>query len=249
MRPPLIGLTTYREEASWGVWRTSADLVPTVYTRAVEDAGGVPVLLPPVSRAARAHEAAVAAVSGVSGLVVVGGADVEPVRYGEAPHPRTTTWREDRDRWELAVLDAAAAVDLPVLGVCRGMQVMAVHAGGTLDQHVPDLVGHERHSPGGDAFGETAVSIPPGSRLSTVVAPRLTVHCHHHQSVRTHPGYEAVAWSEEGVLEAIETPGDRFCLGVQWHPEMTVDAGLFTALVSAARTWTAPGQVETSRTM
>ena len=234
MARPVIGLTTYRERAAWGVWDTVADLLPTVYARAVEAAGGVPVLLPPVADPAAARDAAEAVVGQVHGLLVSGGADVAPERYGEAPHPRTTRWREDRDRWELALLDAAATVDLPVLGVCRGMQVMAVHAGGVLDQHVPDLVGHEDHNPGGNTFGETGVSVREGSLLSGLVAPRLTVHCHHHQSVHTHPGFEASAWSEEGVLEAIEAPGERFCLGVQWHPEMAADAGLFAALVAAA---------------
>ena len=231
---PVIGLTTYREPAAWGVWDTVADLLPAVYARAVEAAGGVPVLLPPVADPEGARGAAEAVGDQVSGLLVAGGADVAPERYGEAPHPRTTTWREDRDRWELALLDAAAAVDIPVLGICRGMQVMAVHAGGALDQHVPDLVGHEDHNPGGDAFGETGVSVREGSVLAGLVAPQLTVHCHHHQSVRSHPGFEAVAWSAEGVLEAIEEPGERFCLGVQWHPEMAADAGLFAALVEAA---------------
>ena len=232
---PLIGLSTYREEASWGVWSTSADLLPPTYARAVEAVGGVPVLLPPVAEPARATAAARAVVEQVAGLVVCGGADITPAAYGEAPHVRTTRTREDRDLWELALLDAAAAVDLPVLGVCRGMQLMAVHAGGSLHQHVPELVGDERHSPGGDSFGEIAVSVREGSLLSSLVRkPSLTVHCHHHQAVRTHPGYEAVAWSEEGVLEAVEAPGERFCLGVQWHPEMAADAGLFAALVQAA---------------
>ena len=243
MTRPVIGLTTYRETASWGVWRTAADLLPTVYARGIEAAGGVPVLLPPVADPAHAHPTAAASVGAVAGLLVAGGADVSPERYGEPPHPRTSSWREDRDTWELALLDAAAAVDLPVLGVCRGMQVMAVHAGGTLEQHVPDVVGHENHSPGGDAFGETAVAVTAGSRLSAVVPQRLRVHCHHHQSVRTHPGFEAAAWSEEGVLEAIETPGGQFRVGVQWHPEMAADGGLFSALVRAA----ADGQSWTTR--
>ena len=232
MSRPLIGLSTYREEARWGVWDQTADLLPTTYSRAVEIAGGVPVLLPPTTPYA---EAAAAAVARLDGLVISGGADVSPERYGEEPHERTVAWRDDRDAWELALLDAAAEVALPVLGVCRGMQVMAVHAGGTLDQHVPDLVGHDRHSPGRDAFGETCVSIAPDSRLASVVRPTRTVHCHHHQSVRAHPGFTGVAWAEDGLLEAMEAPGDRLSLAVQWHPEVAADAGLFEALVEAAR--------------
>lgn len=231
MSRPLIGLTTYREQARWGVWDTAADLLPTAYAEAVEAAGGVPVLLPP---SATPEESAVAVLSGVSGLVITGGADVEPSRYGAEPHRQTVRWRSDRDAWELALLAAAEGDGLPVLGVCRGMQVMAVHSGGRLDQHTPDLVGHETHHPGDDAFGEVEVKTMAGSRVSGLVGERLTVHCHHHQSVRDHPGYVGAAWAADGVLEAMELPGRRFCVAVQWHPEMTHDAGLFRALVLAA---------------
>lgn len=228
---PVIGLTTYRENARWGVWDTSADLLPSTYARAIEAVGGVPVLLPPV---APYDEAAAAVAARIDGLVVSGGADVSPERYGEEPHPATTSWRDDRDAWELALLDAAEARGLHVLGVCRGMQVMAVRAGGVLEQHVPDVVEHTGHSPGGDEFGTIAVSIAPESRLASLVEPRLSVHCHHHQAVRSHPGFEAAAWSEDGVLEAMEAPGERLCVAVQWHPEMAADAGLFAGLVAAA---------------
>lgn len=230
MTSPLIGLTTYREHARWGVWDTTADVLPSVYARAIEEAGGAPVLLPPATSPA----SAAAVVDRLDGLLVSGGADVSPQRYGQQPHPRTSGWRDDRDTWELDLLDAAAAVGLPVLGVCRGMQVMAVHAGGVLDQHVPDLVGHETHSPGGDVFGEVKVKVAADSRLAGLVPASLNVHCHHHQSVRSHPGYTAVAWAEDGLLEAMEAPGDRLCLAVQWHPEMAADAGLFRGLVDAA---------------
>ncbi|GAB6985495.1 gamma-glutamyl-gamma-aminobutyrate hydrolase family protein [Nocardioides pyridinolyticus] len=230
MTAPLIGLTTYREDAAWGVWQRRADLLPTQYAAAVEATGGVPVLLPPVAQAGAAD----AVVARLDGLVVSGGADVEPERYGEQPHPRTVGWRADRDAWESALLDAAEAVGLPVLGVCRGMQVMAVRAGGTLDQHVPDVVGHEQHSPGGDAFGAVAVTTTPGTRLAALVGTDLSVNCHHHQSVRTHPGFEAVARAADGTLEAMEAPGDRFCVGVQWHPETAADVGLLAGLVRAA---------------
>lgn len=228
----VIGLSTYREVASWGVWSQAADLLPSVYTSSIQAVGGVPVLLPPTQPYA---DAASAAVAGLGGLVITGGPDVAPDRYGQAAHQRTVRWREDRDAWELALLDAAEQRQLPVLGVCRGMQLMAVHAGGELDQHVPDLVGHERHDPGGDGFGETLVHVEPDSRIGSLVrAETLTVHCHHHQSVRSHPGFAAVAWADDGLLEAMESPGDRLCLAVQWHPEMAVDAGLFAALVLAA---------------
>jgi putative glutamine amidotransferase len=231
---PLIGLTTYREQARWGVWDQRADLLPAQYAEAVVSCGGVPVLLPPVD-AVDAEGAAATAVSRLDGLVISGGADVDPGRYDAEPHPRTASWRPDRDGWELALLAAADAVGLPVLGVCRGMQVMAVHAGGSLDQHTPDLVGHEEHSPGGDVFGSIAVSTEAGSRLAALVGPSLTVNCHHHQSVAAHPGFVASAHAADGTLEAMEAEdGDRFCLAVQWHPETAADVGLLAGLVRAA---------------
>ncbi|HLN75741.1 MAG TPA: gamma-glutamyl-gamma-aminobutyrate hydrolase family protein [Nocardioidaceae bacterium] len=232
---PLIGLTTYRETARWGVWNTSADLLPTSYATSVEAVEGTPVLLPPQSDLL---EAARAVVTRIDGLIVSGGADVDPRRYGEEPGPSTTTWREDRDAWELALLDAAEEAALPTLGVCRGMQLMAVRAGGSLHQHTPDLVGHENHNPGGDAFGTVEVDLVDGSLVRALVGDRLSVHCHHHQSVREHPGFTAAAYAEDGTLEAMEVPPglqrDRFCVAVQWHPEMAADAGLFRALVRAA---------------
>ena len=231
MSRPLIGLTSYREHARWGIWDTQADVLPAVYARAIVAAGGVPVLLPAASPAV---EAASAVVARLDGLVISGGADVSPARYGAEPHPATAGWRDDRDEWELALLEAAGRRRTPTLGVCRGMQVMAVGAGGTLVQHVPDEVGHEQHSPGGDVFGGISVRMEPDSLLHSLVGDRIDVHCHHHQAVGSHPGFQAVAWAEDGILEAMELPGDRFCVAVQWHPEMAEDAGLFVGLVRAA---------------
>jgi putative glutamine amidotransferase len=227
---PLIGLTTYREDAQWGVWHQRADLLPAQYAEAVLACGGVPVLLPPVAT----RGAAEVVVARLDGLVVSGGADVDPSRYAATAHPRTAGWRPDRDRWELELLSAADGLALPVLGVCRGMQVMAVHAGGSLDQHTPDVVGHDEHSPGGDVFGEVAVSTSPGTRVAGLVGGSLTVNCHHHQSVAQHPGFLAAAHAEDGTLEAMEADGDRFCVAVQWHPETAADVGLLSGLVRAA---------------
>jgi putative glutamine amidotransferase len=229
---PVIGLTTYREGAAWGVWRQRADVLPAQYAAAVEATGGVPVLLPPSEPAAAAS-----VVDRLDGLVISGGADVDPQRYGAEAHPRTASSRPDRDAWETALLDAADAIRLPVLGVCRGMQVMAVRAGGALDQHVPDLVDNEQHSPGADEFGEITVTTVAGTRLAGLVGDRLSVNCHHHQSVRTHPGFDAVAHAADGTLEAMEAPGERFCVGVQWHPETAADVGLLAGLVAAAASY------------
>jgi putative glutamine amidotransferase len=231
---PLIGISTYREETAWGVWRQRADVLQVEYADAVVRAGGVPVLLPPASADLDAARAAVAA---LGGLVMAGGADVEPARYREEPHERTGAWRPDRDAWELALLAAAEEAGLPTLGVCRGMQLMAVAAGGALDQHTPEVVGHEQHSPGGDEFGMIEVRTAPGSLVARVLGPDVRAHCHHHQSVRSHPGFLASAWAEDGTVEAMEAgaASARFCLGVQWHPEMSRDQRLFDALVEAAR--------------
>lgn len=226
---PVVGLSTYREQARWGVWDQPADVLPTLYADAVARAGGVPVLLPPLDPAA-----ASAVVERLDALVVTGGADVDPGRYGEQPHPSTVSWRTDRDAWELALLDAADTRDLPVLGICRGMQVMAVQAGGSLQQHLPDEVGHDHHSPGGPEFGDVEVVTCAGSRLRELVGESGSVGCHHHQAVREHPGFVPAAYAGDGTLEAMEAPGERFRLAVQWHPETRHDAGLFTGLVAAA---------------
>jgi putative glutamine amidotransferase len=226
---PLIGLSTYREQARWGVWDQPADLLPTLYADAVAAAGGVPVLLPPQD-----PTSAPAAVSALHALVITGGADVDPDRYGAEPHPQTISWRTDRDAWEIALLEAADQRDLPVLGICRGMQVMAVQRGGTLEQHLPDDIGHETHSPGGDQFGNVDVSVREGTHLRALVGEHGNVACHHHQAVREHPGFVPAAYADDGTMEAMEAPGDRFLLAVQWHPETRADAGLFAGLVAAA---------------
>jgi putative glutamine amidotransferase len=231
---PLIGLSTYREQARWGVWDQPADLLPTRYADSIQRAGGVPVLLPPIEPAAATY-----AVGRLDGLVIAGGADVDPGRYGADPHPLTVSWRTDRDAWELALLEAAEGRELPVLGICRGMQVMAVHSGGTLDQHLPDSVGHQTHSPSGPEFGDVDIETVPGTRLRMLLGDRSSVGCHHHQSVREHPGFIVAARAEDGTVEAIEAPGERFRLAVQWHPETRADAGLFAGLVAAATSYAA----------
>ena len=224
MSKPIIGLSAYREDAAYGVWTQRTDLLCAEYADAVERSSGVSMLLPVQDPA---HAAAV--VERVDALILAGGADVDPAAYGQEVHAETMRIRRDRDGWEVALLDAAAARGIPILGICRGMQLMAVHAGGSLDQHVPDSLGTELHSPGGDAYGDVDVFTHAGTVLRGVLGERVTVRCHHHQAVRDHPGYEVSARADDGMLEAMERPD-----AVQWHPEAAADMRLFEALVQAA---------------
>lgn len=233
-RRPLVGVTTNRGQARYGVWSTNSDLLSADYAQSVEAAGGLAVLLPP-------HRAGAAeVVAQVAGLIIAGGDDVDPERYGAVAHPRTQTPRPDRDAWELALLDAAAAAGRPVLGICRGMQLMAVHAGGSLEQHLPDVVGHTEHAPAPDAYGWISIRTAPDSVVRRLVGDGVQVNCHHHQAVVRHPGFTATAWAADGTIEAIEDPERPFWLAVQWHPEQGDDYGLFRALVDAARAGAEP---------
>jgi putative glutamine amidotransferase len=235
---PIIGITTYRQRADWGTWTAvRADLLPSDYALAVERAGGVPVLLPVFG----SEEVASAAVGRLDGVVLSGGADLNPARYGAQPDPHVLTWYDDRDASELWVLAAAEAEELPVLGVCRGMQLMAAAAGGALVQHLPAVVGHDEHGGTPSGYGEVTVQLEEGHRISSLLHRGFVAPCHHHQAVATHPGYVATGRDADGVLQAMEAEGDRFAVAVQWHPEASSDAGLFEGLVAAARERAARG--------
>lgn len=230
--PPIVGISTYRQTADWGSWRqVRADLLPTDYAESVAAAGGVAVLVPPL----RTAEEARAIVARIDALIISGGADVNPALYGQQPDPAVVAWYDDRDASERYLLDAARERSLPILGICRGMQLMAVHGGGTLVQHLPDRVGHARHGGGPSDYGQIPVTVEPGHRISGIVDSELIAPCHHHQAVVSHPGFVGTARDTDGVLQAMESAGERFELGVQWHPETSVDKRLFAALVDAAR--------------
>jgi putative glutamine amidotransferase len=230
MRRPDIGITTYRESASWGVWQRPADLLGAGYADAVADAGGAPVLLPPLP------EVVLDALPALDGLVLAGGADIDPRRYGAVRDPATGPPRQDRDETELELARACLERDIPLLAICRGMQVLNVALGGSLLQHLPDVAGTAAHRAGDGCFHERTIDVAPGSRLAALVGDRLDVHCYHHQAVdRLADGLRAVAWSEDGVVEAVEPVQPAgFLLAVQAHPEESADRRLFAALTEAA---------------
>ncbi len=235
MSRPVIGITSYVEPASWAAWHdVPAALVPHGYVRHVHEAGGLALVVPPLPDDADESDAR-EVLSRLDGLILAGGVDVEPSRYGQQPHPTIQLPRPDRDTSELLLAQVTGADDFPVLGVCRGMQVMAVAAGGVLEQHLPDRLGHEGHSPAPGMYGEHVVELAPGSHVHKILGDRVTVSTYHHQGVESSPGYEGVGWSTDGVLEAFEDGQSRFRLAVQWHPEVGADPRLFEALVEASR--------------
>lgn len=228
---PLIGLTTYVERARFGAWEVDAAVLHRPYVDGIARAGGVPVLLPPVGAG---HAELLGA---IDGLVLVGGADIDPARYGSRAHPMTANTRPERDAFEFALLDGALAAGLPVLGVCRGMEVLNVALGGTLTQHLPDVTGSTAHQPAVAVFGSCTVALAEDSLAARILGTEVACRCYHHQAVdRLGEGLRAVGWAADGTVEAVELPGAaRFVLGVQWHPEQQAeDQRLFAALVHAS---------------
>ena len=224
---PVIGITAYVEPASWLVWRDlPTALIPMAYVEAVTQAGGRAVLLPPDDLDADVLRV-------LDGLVLGGGADLSPELYGEEPAPLTQS-RPERDSAEMLLARAALATDLPVLGVCRGMQLLAVAAGGRLHQHLPDVLGDESHRPSPGVYGHQEVHLTPGSLIAELMGDDFATQCYHHQSVADAGSLTVTGHSADGVIEALEDPAQRFLLGVQWHPEVVRDKRLFGALVTAA---------------
>lgn len=231
---PLIGISCYVEQARWGDWDLPAVLVPAAYVDLVAKAGGRPLVVPPMAAAA-AETVAV-----LDGLVLAGGSDIGPEHYGRPAHLQTTQVRPDRDRGELALLAEAQDRNLPILGICRGAQLLTVARGAALDQHLPDgrsAAAAIPHRGGPGRFTRHDVAVVPGSLLSSIVGTELTVSSYHHQApVEPGKGLVAVGHAPDGALEAVEDPERAFCLGVLWHPEADGDVALFSALVAAATT-------------
>lgn len=233
---PIIGVTTYLEQAQTGVWDVPASFLPKVYFEAVNLAGGIAILLPPQPVDG---DIARAVIERLDGLIVAGGKDVDPARYGQERLPTTDEPRPDRDEWEAALLDAAIETGTPFLGICRGLQILNVALGGSLHQHLPNVVGSDRYSAGGGVFSDNEVFVEPQTKVAELLhsGDTLVGKSYHHQAIdELAPGLNVSARSDDGTVQAVEVEGVPFGIGVQWHPEHTPDdLRLFEGLVDAAR--------------
>jgi putative glutamine amidotransferase len=229
-RRPVVGLSTYNDVVSWYAWEEkAATLVAEVYLDAVSAGGGAPVLLPSALDPSDV-------IGRLDAVVLVGGPDVGAECYGQESRDSTHPADHRRDAFELALIRAAREADLPLLGICRGAQLMNVERGGTLSQHLPEIVGHEGHSPGHGTYGKIGVALEPGTRVAAALGTTtVEVACFHHQAVdMLGEGLSVVGRAADGTIEAIEDPNLSFALGVQWHPEEDRDVALFRALIEAA---------------
>ncbi len=234
---PLVGVSTYVADVAWASWERRAAVLPESYFELVAAAGGRPLLLPPASTAPGGPAAGADDVIAVlDALVLTGGGDLDPASYGEDPDPEVGGIDLNRDASERALLSAALEVDMPILAICRGCQVLNVHLGGTLHQHLPDVVGNLDHRSAPMVFGDVDVTTVPGTTTAAVFGAGTTVRCSHHQAIRDlGRGLVITAHARDEVVEAVELPSARFVVGVQWHPEEGMDQRPFDALVKAAR--------------
>jgi putative glutamine amidotransferase len=236
VRRPVIGLTTYNEPARMLVWDREFAMLHASYLAATERAGGIAVLLPPPGTGSgEARDRAEEMLNRIDGIVLTGGADVDPARYGQAREERTSQPRALRDEWETALATAALRRGVPLLAICRGLQILNVALGGSLHQHLPDVIGHDGHQPSPGTFGAVEVTTKPGTRTAELIGPRVLVRCHHHQAVaRLAAGLTVTARAADGTVEALEVDCLSFAIAVQWHPEEDrEDARLFAALAAA----------------
>jgi gamma-glutamyl-gamma-aminobutyrate hydrolase PuuD len=228
----VIGITTYLTLARFGVWEDDAALIPAAYVRAVEAAGGRALLVPP------SMEGIDETLDALDGLLFSGGSDLDPEIYGQQAHAETDGVVPERDRAEIVLLQAALERDMPVLAVCRGSQVLNVARGGDLVQHLPDVVGDEKHKHTPGVFADHNVELVSGTRVQQILGDHAPVKSHHHQGYgQLGQGLREAARADDGTIEALEDPSRRFALGVLWHPEAGEDFALFEALVEEARAY------------
>jgi putative glutamine amidotransferase len=229
MKRPLIGVTCFRERAAFGVWNCEMDFLQWDLVTKLAEAGSTPIAIPPT-----------AAIDGrilerLDALLIGGGGDIDPGRYGGEAGPGIEDVDAERDEVEFTLARAALAQDLPILGICRGHQVLAAAAGGRLLQDIP-ISDWPRHRPVAATFEPHEVDLVEGSQLHQILGPRAVVPSHHHQAVERMPaGWAVTGTAPDGMIEAIERPCARFAVGVQWHPEASSDSRLFQALVEHAR--------------
>jgi putative glutamine amidotransferase len=248
MGAPAVGICAAIERVSWGVWDGyEVMLAPRNYVSAVQRAGGVALILAPDEAAVEDPDLLL---DRVDALLLAGGADIDPASYGAEPHAETKgTWPE-RDRFELALARRALEREMPLLGICRGMQLLNIALGGSLDQHLPDSIGNDLHRTVAGSFGEHRVRLAPGTLACRAAGSEAVgVWSHHHQGVdRLGEGLAVSGWSaEDDLVEAIELPDRNFALGVVWHPEEDEQSKVIAALVEAARSARAadgPGHAE-----
>ncbi|MDG6106630.1 gamma-glutamyl-gamma-aminobutyrate hydrolase family protein [Dactylosporangium aurantiacum] len=228
---PVIGISAHSGPIHVAVFDITATFAASQFVDGVAAAGGRPVLLPPLPGIE-------SVVRRLDGLLLLPGPDVDPALYAADRHPSSRGINPDRDLAELALLEAALNAGTPVLGICRGAQLLNVLRGGTLHQHLPELVGHDRHLPAGNGYGDEPIVLDPSSRLGQLLGvDELTVPCHHHQGIdKVGFGIEPSAWAADGVIEAIEVAGQDFAVGVQWHAERGgASKELFSAFVDVCR--------------
>jgi putative glutamine amidotransferase len=226
MNSPVIGISCYVEPAKWGAWDITAAVLPFEYVSSVTNAGGRAVILPPDQNGGHV-------VNNLDGLIIAGGADVDARLYKQNPHETADKPRENRDAGEVSLYKTAKEIGLPILGICRGLQIMAVAEGGSLIQHLPDVTKLD-HRPAPAKFSQHGARFKPDSLASSILGLEMIVNSSHHQAVEN-PGLLTITgWAEDETIEVLEDPSRKFHLGVQWHPEMDEDKRLFVALINAA---------------
>lgn len=225
---PVIGVTTSVNVRDYETPEQAVVMIPANYPQAIRRAGGIPILL-------TEGDDVETLLARLDGIIIAGGRDVDPARYGEEPHERTDNLRPEQDTWESALIATAIERDLPLLCVCRGHQLLAVERGGRLHQHLPETPGYEKHGATGGEWSNHAVEIDPNSRLGSILGTNVIGNSGHHQGVADAGDLTIVGRTEDGLIEAVELPGASFLLSMQWHPEMLNQTKVFDALIEAAR--------------